>query len=168
MLLNYGKRQIRNPFFLLWKCWEMIGGERERGEGRRGRRETEKGITRCLQTRMRKKGGCFSLSISLCFFILFYFKLYQDAASQCLEYECFQNKAWQNHISWPITNMTTTFSRMWANTILQKASLKWLFTLKHTEKWTGPRYNIFFWWAIHETNLAQKWNYTNIQQAVIL
>lgn len=68
------------------------GCKREREGGRKQGEYRDRGgdhqVSPNKTRRTRKRGGSFSLSIifSLSFF---YFKLYPDAASQCLEYECF-------------------------------------------------------------------------------
>lgn len=48
MLQNYGKRQIKNILFLLWKWLHVKRREREGARERRGERGRD--ITRCLQT----------------------------------------------------------------------------------------------------------------------
>lgn len=58
MLQNYGKQQIKNILFLLWKCLhvERKGG-REREREKEAGREEGKDITMCLTTRKREEGG---------------------------------------------------------------------------------------------------------------
>lgn len=97
MLLNYGKRQIRNiPFFSVMEMLRDGGGYKREGErGRRGRRETEEGITRCLQTRQqgreREEAILVSASLSVIYFI--FILIYSKKLPLSLEYECFENKA---------------------------------------------------------------------------
>ena len=64
MLQNYGKQQIKNILFLLWKYLHVERkGERETEREREREREKEAGreegkdITMCLTTRKREEGG---------------------------------------------------------------------------------------------------------------